>query len=87
MRFPEDKELHEHKRDQGSWRNCEELGDQDVVSDRGQTELDSSDRRQPTRQDDRKILHQLADVIIPPAPKDPEFVQQEMAGYADKVGD
>ncbi len=87
MRFSEDKELHQNKRHQSRRRNCEELGDQNIVCDRGQAELDGSDRRQPTGQDHGEILHELADVITPPAPKYPEFVQQKMAGHADKVRD
>ena len=87
MRFSEDKELHEDKRDQSRRRNCEKLGDQNVVRDRRQAEMDDHDRRQPTGQDDREVLHELPDVITPPALKYPEFVQQKMAGHADKVGD
>jgi hypothetical protein len=57
------------------------------VRDRGQGELDGSDRCQPTGDHHREVLHQLAKVITSPALKDPEFVEQEMAGYPDKVGD
>jgi len=49
--------------------------------------MDDDDRRQPTGQDDREVLHELADVIAPLALKYPEFVQQKMAGHADKVTD
>jgi hypothetical protein len=57
------------------------------VSDGGQAKVDGSDRRQPTGDHHREVLCQLAKVITPPALKDPEFVEQKMAGYADKVGD
>ena len=86
MRFSEDKELHEDKGDQSRWRNCEKLGDQNVVRDRGEAEMDDRDRRQPTGQDDREVLHELPAVITAPALKYPEFVQQKMAGHTDKVG-
>jgi hypothetical protein len=86
MRFPEDEELHEDKGDQSRWRNCEKLGDQNVVRDRGEAEMDDSDSRQPTGEDDREVLHKLSAVITAPALKHPEFVQQKMAGHTDKVG-
>ena len=60
MRFSEDKELHENKRHQSRWRNCEKLGDQNIVRDRGKAELDDSDCRQPTEQDRREVLYELA---------------------------
>ena len=47
--------------------------------------MDGGDRHDPTGQDDGNILHELADVIIAAAWKDPEFVQQEMAGHANKI--
>jgi hypothetical protein len=86
VRFSEDKELHEDKGDQGRWRNCEKLGDQNVVRDRGEAEMDDRDRRQPTGEDDREVLHELPAVITPPALKYPEFVQHKMAGHSEKVG-
>ena len=49
--------------------------------------MDDDDRRQPTGQDDREVLHELADVIAPPALKNPEFVQQKMAGHTDEIRD
>jgi hypothetical protein len=85
MRFPEDKELHENKRHQSRGRNCEKLGDQNIVRNRGEAEMDDNDRSQPTGQDDCQILHQLPEVINSPALEDPEFVQQKMAGHTDKV--
>lgn len=87
MRFSENKELHEDKRDQSRWRNCKKLGDQNVLGDRREAEMDDHDRRQPTGQDDREVLHQLPAVITPPALKYPEFVEQKMAGHTDKVSD
>ena len=87
MRFSEDKELHEDKGDQSRWRNCEKLSDQNVVRDRREAEMDDRDRRQPTGEDDREVLHELPAVITAPALKYPEFVQQKMAGHSDKVGD
>ena len=86
MRFSEDKELHEDEGNQSRWRNCEKLGDQNVVRDRGEAEMDDRDRRQPTGEDHRKVLHELPPVITSPALKYPEFVQQKMAGHSDKVG-
>jgi hypothetical protein len=86
MRFSEDKELHEDEGNQSCWRNCEKLGDQDVVRDRGEAEADDRDRCQPAGQDDRKVLHELPPVITSPALKYPEFVHQKMAGHTDKVG-
>jgi hypothetical protein len=74
MRFSEDKELHEDKGDQSRWRNCEKLGDQYVVRDRGEAEMDDRHRRQPRGEDDREVLHKLPTVIIAPALKHPEFV-------------
>jgi hypothetical protein len=87
MRFSEDKELHENKRHQSRWRNCEKLGDQNIVRNRGEAEMDDNDRSQPTGQDDRQVLHQLPEVIASPALKDPEFVQQKMAGHTDEIRD
>ena len=86
VRFSEDKELHEDKGDQSRWRNCEKLGDQNVVRDRGEAEMDDRHRRQPRGEDDREVLHKLPTVITAPALKHPEFVQQKMAGHTDKVG-
>jgi hypothetical protein len=86
VRFSEDKELHEDKGDQSRWRNCEKLGDQNVVRDRGEAEIDNRDRRQPRGEDDREVLHKLPSIITAPASKHPEFVQQKMAGHTDKVG-
>jgi hypothetical protein len=57
------------------------------VSNGGQGELDGSNRRQPTGDHHREVLHQLAKVIASPALKDPEFIEQKVAGYPDKVGD
>jgi len=74
MRFSEDKELHEDKGDQSRWRNCEKLGDQYVVRDRGEAEMDDRHRRQPRGEDDREVLHKLPTVITAPALKHPEFV-------------
>jgi hypothetical protein len=87
MRFSEDKELHENKRHQSRGRNCAKLGDQNIVRNRGEAEMDDNDRSQPTGQDNRQILHQLPEVIASPALKYPEFVQQKMAGHSDKVRD
>ena len=87
MRFSKDKELHEDEGNQSRWRNREKLGDQNVVRDRREAEIDDGDRRQPTGEDDREVLHELPAVITPPALKYPEFVQQKMAGHTDKVGD
>jgi hypothetical protein len=86
MRFSEDKELHEDKGNQSRWWNCEKLSDQNVVRDRGEAEMDDRDRRQPTGEDDREVLHELPPIITSPALKYPEFVQQKMAGHTDKVG-
>jgi hypothetical protein len=86
MRFSEHKELHEDKGDQSRWRNCEKLGQQNIVRDRGEAEMDDRDRRQPTGEDDCKVLHELPAVITSPALKYPEFVQQKMTGHTDKVG-
>ena len=85
MRFSEDKELHENKRHQSRRRNCEKLGDQNIVRNRREAEMDDSDRSQPTGQHDRHVLHQLPDVIASPALKYPEFVQQKMAGHTDEI--
>jgi hypothetical protein len=49
--------------------------------------MDYYDCGRPAGNDDREILHELADVITPPALKYPEFIQQKMAGHADKVRD
>jgi hypothetical protein len=87
MRFSEDKELHENKRHQSRRWNCEKLGDQNIVRNRGEAEMDDNDRSQPTGQDDRQVLHQLPEIIASPALKDPEFVQQKMAGYTDEIRD
>jgi hypothetical protein len=87
MRFSEDKELHENKRHQSRWRNCEKLGDQNIVRNRGEAEMDDNDRSQPTGQDNRQVLHQLPDVIASPALKYPEFVQQKMTGHTDEIRD
>jgi hypothetical protein len=87
VRFSEDKELHENKGNQSRWRNCEKLGDQNVVRNRGKAKLDNKYGRQPTGQDHCEVLHQLPEIIVPPALKYPEFVQQKMAGHTDKVGD
>jgi hypothetical protein len=57
------------------------------VSDGGQAELDGSDRRQPTGDNHREVLHKLPKIITSPALKYPEFIEQKMAGYPDKVGD
>jgi hypothetical protein len=86
MRFSEDKKLHQDKGDQSRRRNCEKLGEQNVVRDRGEAEMDDRHRRQPTGEDDRKVLRELPAVITPPALKYPEFIQQKMAGHTDKVG-
>ena len=85
MRFSEDKELHENKRHQSRRRNCEKLGDQNIVRNRGEAEMNDYDRSQPTGQDNRQVLHQLPDVIASPALKYPEFVQQKMAGHTDEI--
>ena len=87
MRFSEHEKLHQKKGDQRGRGNGEDLGDQNIVRDRGQGELDGSDRCQPTGDHHREVLHQLAKVIASPALKDPEFVEQKMAGYPDKVSD
>jgi hypothetical protein len=87
MRFSEDKELHENKRHQSRWRNCEKLGDQNIVRNRGEAKMDDNDRSRPTGQHDRQVLHQLPEVIASPALKYPEFVQQKMAGHTDEIRD
>jgi len=87
MRSAEDKELHQDERDQRRWRNSEELGDQNILGERGQTEMYGRDRGDPTGQDDDEILHDLPGVVISSAPEDPEFVQQKVASNADKIRD
>ena len=85
VRSAEDKELHQDECDQRRWRNCEELGDQNIVGEGGQAELYGRDRGDPTGQDDHEILHELPGVVISLAPEDPEFVQQKVASNADKI--
>jgi hypothetical protein len=74
MRVSENKEPHQDKSHESCWRNRGELGDQDIVCDRGEADLDGRDGSQPTGQNHRKILHKLPEVIIPPASKYPELV-------------
>jgi hypothetical protein len=87
MRFSEDKELHQNKRHQSRGRNCEKLGDQNIVRNRGEAEMDDNDRSQPAGQDDGQVLHQLPEVVNSPALEYPEFVQQKMAGHTDEIRD
>jgi hypothetical protein len=74
MRHSKNKELHQDKSHESCRRNSEELGDQDIVCDRGEADLDGRDGSQPTGEDHRKILHKLPEVIVPPASKYPELV-------------
>ena len=48
--------------------------------------MDDGDGGQPTGNDDCEILHELPNVVASSAPKDPHFVQQEMAADRDQVG-
>jgi hypothetical protein len=83
----EDKKLHQNKSDESCRWNSEELCDQDIVGDRGEADLHGRDGGQPTGENHGKILHKLTEIIVPPASKYPELVQQKMARHADKVPD
>jgi hypothetical protein len=74
MWHSENKELHQDKSHESRWRNSEELGNQDIVCERGQANLDGGDGRQPSGEDHLKILRNLPEVIVPPASKYPELV-------------
>jgi hypothetical protein len=74
MCHSENKELHQDESHESCRRNSEEFGDQDIVCDQGEADLDGRDGRQPSGEDHLKILRKLPEVIIPPASKYPELV-------------
>jgi hypothetical protein len=87
VRSPKYKQLHKQKSAQGCAGDCAELGNQDVRGKGRETNMDNSERDQPTGPNDYSILQKLPYIITALAPEYPKFVEQKMASDTDKIGD
>jgi hypothetical protein len=87
VRSPKYKQLHKQKSAQGCAGDRTKLGNQDVRGKGRETNMDNSERDQPTASDDYGILQKLPHIITALAPEYPKFVEQKMASDSDKIGD
>jgi hypothetical protein len=75
LAVPEDDELHQKEIAQGRARYREELGYENIVSERGEAEMDDRNGDEPVGKNYAEVLNKLFPVVAAPAAKDPELVQ------------